>query len=63
MEPDIITPSWKLSLPHVVVATTISFLFGYHIGFVLFFTFFVNVLFLLVSFSLAQDRNNVVQGC
>lgn len=29
-------PSWKLSLPHVCVATITSFLFGYHIGFVLF---------------------------
>ncbi|XP_072960037.1 probable plastidic glucose transporter 2 isoform X1 [Typha angustifolia] len=25
-------PSWKLSLPHVCVATITSFLFGYHIG-------------------------------
>jgi sugar porter (SP) family MFS transporter len=25
-------PSWKLSLPHVFVATIVSFLFGYHLG-------------------------------
>lgn len=25
-------PSWKLSLPHVLVATISSFLFGYHLG-------------------------------
>ena len=28
-------PSWKLSLPHVLVGTISSFLFGYHLGFVL----------------------------
>ena len=28
-------PSWKRSLPHVIVATLASFLFGYHLGFVL----------------------------
>lgn len=27
-------PSWRLSFPHVLVATISSFLFGYHIGFV-----------------------------
>ncbi|XP_027357809.1 probable plastidic glucose transporter 2 isoform X3 [Abrus precatorius] len=27
-----VNPSWKLSLPHVVVATISSFLFGYHLG-------------------------------
>lgn len=27
-------PSWRLSLPHVLVATISSFLFGYHVGFV-----------------------------
>ncbi|XP_047311531.1 probable plastidic glucose transporter 2 [Impatiens glandulifera] len=26
------TPSWKHSFPHVLVATIVSFLFGYHIG-------------------------------
>lgn len=25
-------PSWRRSLPHVVVATLASFLFGYHLG-------------------------------
>lgn len=27
-------PSWKRSLPHVLVATLTAFLFGYHIGYV-----------------------------
>lgn len=29
---DISNPSWKRSLPHVLVATISSFLFGYHLG-------------------------------
>ena len=28
-------PPWKLSIPHVLVATIVPFLFGYHLGFVL----------------------------
>lgn len=31
---DIGNPSWKRPLPHVLVATLSSFLFGYHLGFV-----------------------------
>ncbi|KAG2713111.1 hypothetical protein I3760_04G159800 [Carya illinoinensis] len=32
MAPETSSPSWRLSFPHVVVATITSFLFGYHIG-------------------------------
>ncbi|KAL3535734.1 hypothetical protein ACH5RR_004195 [Cinchona calisaya] len=32
MEQETSTPSWKLSFPHVLVATIVSFLFGYHLG-------------------------------
>ncbi|XP_019052931.1 PREDICTED: probable plastidic glucose transporter 2 isoform X2 [Nelumbo nucifera] len=32
MEPEATNPSWRLSLPHVLVATISSFLFGYHLG-------------------------------
>ncbi|CAI9100361.1 OLC1v1037341C1 [Oldenlandia corymbosa var. corymbosa] len=32
MEDQISNPSWKLSFPHVLVATIVSFLFGYHLG-------------------------------
>ena len=34
VEQDSTNPSWKLSFPHVLVATIVSFLFGYHLGFV-----------------------------
>ncbi|XP_035550901.1 probable plastidic glucose transporter 2 isoform X2 [Juglans regia] len=30
--PETSSPSWRLSFPHVVVATITSFLFGYHMG-------------------------------
>lgn len=32
---DAANPSWRLSLPHICLATISSFLFGYHIGCVL----------------------------
>ncbi|GMY36046.1 probable plastidic glucose transporter 2 [Fagus crenata] len=32
MSPETSNPSWRLSLPHVLVAIISSFLFGYHIG-------------------------------
>lgn len=32
MGQEITNPSWKLSLPHIIVATISSFLFGYHLG-------------------------------
>ncbi|KAM5547781.1 putative plastidic glucose transporter 2 [Rosa sericea] len=32
MVPELSNPSWRLSLPHVLVATISSFLFGYHLG-------------------------------
>ncbi|KAL0427022.1 UNVERIFIED_CONTAM: putative plastidic glucose transporter 2 [Sesamum latifolium] len=31
-EQETASPPWKLSLPHVLVATLVSFLFGYHLG-------------------------------
>ncbi|KAK4391680.1 putative plastidic glucose transporter 2 [Sesamum angolense] len=31
-EQETASPLWKLSLPHVLVATIVSFLFGYHLG-------------------------------
>lgn len=37
MSPETSGPSWRRSLPHVVVATITSFLFGYHTGLVLVF--------------------------
>lgn len=35
METEASNPPWKCSLPHVLVATISSFLFGYHLGFVI----------------------------
>ncbi|XP_072093616.1 probable plastidic glucose transporter 2 isoform X2 [Arachis hypogaea] len=32
LEKETLNPSWKLSLPHVLVGTLSSFLFGYHLG-------------------------------
>ncbi|PIN08305.1 putative transporter (major facilitator superfamily) [Handroanthus impetiginosus] len=32
LEQDTTSPPWKLSLPHVLVATLVPFLFGYHLG-------------------------------
>ncbi|KAG8376041.1 hypothetical protein BUALT_Bualt09G0022400 [Buddleja alternifolia] len=32
LEQDTTTPPWKLSFPHVLVATLVAFLFGYHLG-------------------------------
>lgn len=32
---DMGNPSWRRSLPHVLVATISSFLFGYHLGYAL----------------------------
>lgn len=34
MDLEATNPTWKLSFPHVLVATITSFLFGYHLGFV-----------------------------
>lgn len=34
-DPEPSNPSWRLSFPHVLVATISSFLFGYHLGLVL----------------------------
>lgn len=35
LEQDNVNPPLKLSIPHVLVATIVPFLFGYHLGFVL----------------------------
>ncbi|KAG5564769.1 hypothetical protein RHGRI_000842 [Rhododendron griersonianum] len=35
MDQETSSPSWKLSVPHVLVATLVAFLFGYHMGFAL----------------------------
>lgn len=32
LEQETTVPSWKLSFPHVLAATIVSFLFGYHLG-------------------------------
>ncbi|KAI8571142.1 hypothetical protein RHMOL_Rhmol01G0095700 [Rhododendron molle] len=32
MDQETSSPSWKLSVPHVLVATLVAFLFGYHMG-------------------------------
>lgn len=55
MEHDNTTPSWKLSLPHVVVATIISFLFGYHIG-------VVNEPLEVISSDLGFSGNTLAEG-
>uniref|UniRef100_A0A2P2LZH4 Hexose transporter family protein n=1 Tax=Rhizophora mucronata TaxID=61149 RepID=A0A2P2LZH4_RHIMU len=40
LEVETSNPSWKLSFPHVIVATISSFLFGYHLAYVNFFNLF-----------------------
>lgn len=48
-------PSWKLSLPHVLVATTASFLFGYHLG-------VVNEPLESISIDLGFSGNTLAEG-
>ncbi|XP_039120174.1 probable plastidic glucose transporter 2 isoform X1 [Dioscorea cayenensis subsp. rotundata] len=48
-------PSWKLSLPHVCVATITSFLFGYHIG-------VVNEPLESISLDLGFGGNTLAEG-
>ncbi|KAI5662808.1 hypothetical protein M9H77_22131 [Catharanthus roseus] len=54
-EQDTLSPSWKLSLPHVLVATIISFLFGYHIG-------VVNEPLEIISTDLGFSGNTLAEG-
>ncbi|XP_059638151.1 probable plastidic glucose transporter 2 isoform X2 [Cornus florida] len=48
-------PSWKLSFPHVLVATTVSFLFGYHLG-------VVNEPLESISIDLGFNGNTLAEG-
>ena len=57
MSPETSSPSWRLSLPHVLVATISSFLFGYHTGLVLFLELSLFFLF----FSLSECYSHVKQ--
>lgn len=55
MDQEVIKPSWKLSLPHVCVATIASFLFGYHIG-------VVNAPLEYIAFDLGFSGNTLAEG-
>ncbi|KAK4852927.1 hypothetical protein QYF36_001224 [Acer negundo] len=48
-------PSWKLSFPHVLVATISSFLFGYHLG-------VVNEPLESISLDLGFNGNTIAEG-
>ncbi|XP_026447753.1 probable plastidic glucose transporter 2 [Papaver somniferum] len=48
-------PSWRLSLPHVLVATISSFLFGYHLG-------VVNETLESISLDLGFGGNTLAEG-
>ncbi|KAL6974422.1 hypothetical protein U1Q18_028605 [Sarracenia purpurea var. burkii] len=48
-------PSWKLSIPHVLVATIVSFLFGYHLG-------VVNEPLESISIDLGFSGNTLAEG-
>ncbi|KAF6164432.1 hypothetical protein GIB67_025258 [Kingdonia uniflora] len=48
-------PSWKLSLPHILVATLSSFLFGYHLG-------VVNEPLESISLDLGFSGNTIAEG-
>ncbi|KAI9162426.1 hypothetical protein LWI28_027199 [Acer negundo] len=52
---DIGNPSWKRSLPHVLVATISSFLFGYHLG-------VVNETLESMSLELGFSGNTMAEG-
>ncbi|XP_041006316.1 probable plastidic glucose transporter 2 isoform X2 [Juglans microcarpa x Juglans regia] len=55
MSPETSSPSWRLSLPHVVVATISSFLFGYHTG-------VVNEPLESISVDLGFSGNTLAEG-
>ncbi|KAK8595006.1 hypothetical protein V6N13_015915 [Hibiscus sabdariffa] len=52
---DIGNPSWKRSLPHVLVATLASFLYGYHLG-------VINETLESISHDLGFHRNTMAEG-
>uniref|UniRef100_A0A2P2JAD6 Putative plastidic glucose transporter 3 n=1 Tax=Rhizophora mucronata TaxID=61149 RepID=A0A2P2JAD6_RHIMU len=52
---DISNPSWRHSLPHVLVATISSFLFGYHLG-------VVNETLESISLDLGFNGNTMAEG-
>ncbi|KAK4601920.1 hypothetical protein RGQ29_011143 [Quercus rubra] len=55
MSPETSSPSWRLSLPHVLVATISSFLFGYHTG-------VVNEPLESISVDLSFSGNTLAEG-
>lgn len=55
MSPETSSPSWRLSLPHVLVATISSFLFGYHTG-------VVNEPLESISVDLGFSGNTLAEG-
>ncbi|KAA8523130.1 hypothetical protein F0562_009553 [Nyssa sinensis] len=55
MGQEITNPSWKHSLPHVLVATIVAFLFGYHIG-------VVNEPLESISIDLGFSGNTLAEG-
>ncbi|KAG8656939.1 hypothetical protein MANES_03G023200v8 [Manihot esculenta] len=54
-DPDAANPSWRLSFPHVLVATISSFLFGYHLG-------VVNEPLEIISLDLGFNGNTLAEG-
>ncbi|WCJ42499.1 Major facilitator superfamily protein [Euphorbia peplus] len=55
LDPYVKNPSWRLSLPHVLVATISSFLFGYHLG-------VVNEPLETISSDLEFNGNTLAEG-
>nr|XP_023876663.1 probable plastidic glucose transporter 2 [Quercus suber] len=55
MSPETSSPSWRLSFPHVLVATISSFLFGYHTG-------VVNEPLESISVDLGFSGNTLAEG-
>ncbi|KAJ9167831.1 hypothetical protein P3X46_019424 [Hevea brasiliensis] len=54
-DPEASNPSWRLSFPHILVATITSFLFGYHIG-------VVNEPLESISLDLGFNGNTLAEG-
>ncbi|KDP33696.1 hypothetical protein JCGZ_07267 [Jatropha curcas] len=55
LDPEPTNPSWRLSFPHVLVATISSFLFGYHLG-------VVNEPLESISLDLGFNGNTLAEG-
>ena len=55
LEKESSNPSWKLSFPHVLLATISSFLFGYHLG-------VVNEPLESISVDLGFSGNTLAEG-